>query len=174
MNPVDPAEEFLSGATQIVPSPATGEALKNGAYGVSGWYVANTSLLARERFRQFKKNVQTKVPGWDEGFTLLLLSEAVMEPREHMPGVKALEIPFNTILQMNAESLGPRLGPRHGNRRIKLSERMLGLRLVGLGVSAEQDAEIRDSCARGANGAGTYDDPTRVAGKLKKNGGARA
>ncbi len=171
MNPVDPAEDLLSGASVQQGAASHGEALKNGTFGAGiGWFVANTSPLARERFRVFKENVKRFVPGWDEAYTLLLVSEAVMEPREHMSGVKALEIAFNTILRMNAGSLGRRVG----NQRMKLSERVFGARLLGYGVSAEQEVWIHEFIKARQKGE-EYDLPLPepVGGRFKHEGSAR-
>ena len=176
MFPVDSATDYLSEASLNEHQSATGDALKNGAYPPDEWYVKNMPALARKRITRFTSKVRADFPKWDARYTFLLLSEAVLQPSRYLPGVRALEVPFNTILNLNAKDDENRPLLRV-NRETSLGERRLGFRLVLYGVTPQEDDYDRWTLEQSAKGVVPNPKdyrPRIVAGKYETSGGKRA
>lgn len=169
------AEEFLSRVSQSEHESATGDALKNGVYGADPWFVKNMPALARKRIERFTDKVKKDFPRWDVRYTILLLTEGLLQPSRYLPGVKAFEVPFNTILKLNEKDDKDR-PLLQVNRGMTISEGRLGFRLVLYGITPQEDDYDRWVLEKRVKGEPVDPKeyrPRIVSGKYKTSGSER-
>ncbi len=132
----EPAEEIIRGLG------GNGRKRSKSEFGEEGFYIASADMLDTEVFRKFTQHLQSGVighagiPGWMPRNTFHLQCELLRVPHSFSPGVKALEVAFNTILGEHPELRG-----YHNTSAI---ERAFGRKLGFAAVTEPEYAKLKE------------------------------
>lgn len=141
----EPAEEIIRGLG------GNGRKRAKGEYGEEGLYIASVDRLDAEVFREFTRHLQSGVighagiSGWMPRNTFHLQCELLRVPHSFSPGVKALEVAFNTILAEHPEL--------RGYQNASAIERAFGRKLGFAAVTEADLAKIRMELEDGTRGS---------------------
>lgn len=143
----EPAEEIIRGLG------GNGRKRSKSEYGEEGFFIASADMLDTEVFRAFTRNLQngTKVPphpgipGWMPRNTFHLQCELLRVPHSFSPGVKALEVAFNTILGEHPEL--------RGYQNASAIERAFGRKLAFAAVTEAEYGRLKDELKERVGGS---------------------
>ncbi len=111
-----------------------------------GFYVYKAGVLAAERFRLFTKKMQYERDDWTLADTLNLASRLLLAPGGFSPGVKALEVAFNTFLAEHPGLQAP--------KNPSPVEQIFGYGLRRFAITEAEDRELRERLTKKRGGPG--------------------
>lgn len=128
---MEPAEEIIRGLA------LNGRKRAKSEFGEEGFYVASADRLDTEVFRKFTRNVYNEIPLWMPRNTFHLQCELLRVPHSFSPGVKALEVAFNTLLGEHPEL--------RGYQNASAVERAFGRKLAFAAVTQDQYDRLKEN-----------------------------